>query len=60
MSYNSIYRRDLFRDRIVVITGGGRDQPVRSHAQPMVRVSRLGPRIAGRKGRQPMLLPPLT
>ena len=23
MSYNSIYRRDLFRDRIVVITGGG-------------------------------------
>jgi hypothetical protein len=33
MSYNSIYRRDLFRDRIVVITGGGRDQPVRSRAQ---------------------------
>src|ERR1700738_1801020 len=24
MSYNSIYRRDLFRDHIVVITGGGR------------------------------------
>ena len=23
MSYNSIYRRDLFRDHIVVITGGG-------------------------------------
>ena len=23
MSYNSIYRRDLFRDRVVVITGGG-------------------------------------
>jgi hypothetical protein len=46
MSYNSIYRRDLFRDRIVVITGGGRDQPVRSRAQT--------------KGRQPMLLPPLT
>ena len=23
MSYNSIYRRDLFRDQIVVLTGGG-------------------------------------
>jgi citronellol/citronellal dehydrogenase len=23
MSYNSIYRRDLFRDRVVVVTGGG-------------------------------------
>ena len=23
MSYNSIYRRDLFGDRVVVITGGG-------------------------------------
>ena len=23
MSYNSIYRRDLFRDQIVVITGAG-------------------------------------
>ena len=23
MSYNSIYRRDLFREHIVVITGGG-------------------------------------
>src|SRR6201998_2837240 len=23
MSYNSIYRRDLFRDHIVVVTGGG-------------------------------------
>ena len=23
MSYNSIYRRDLFRDHVVVITGGG-------------------------------------
>ncbi|CNH70630.1 Uncharacterised protein [Mycobacterium tuberculosis] len=24
MSYNSIYRRDLFRDHIVVVTGDGR------------------------------------
>ena len=33
MSYNSIYRRDLFRDQIVIVTGGGRDQPVRGRAQ---------------------------
>ena len=29
MSYKSIYTRDLFRDQIVIGTGGGRDQPVR-------------------------------
>ena len=23
MSYNSIYRPDLFRDRVVIVTGGG-------------------------------------
>jgi hypothetical protein len=46
MPYKSIHSRDLFRDQIVILTGGGRDQPVRSRAQT--------------KGRQPMLLPPLT
>ena len=23
MSYNTIYRRDLFRDHVIVVTGGG-------------------------------------
>jgi hypothetical protein len=33
MPYKSIYTRDLFRDQIVIVTGGGRDQPVRGRAQ---------------------------
>jgi hypothetical protein len=33
MPYKSIHSRDLFRDQIVILTGGGRDQPVRSRAQ---------------------------
>ena len=57
MSYNSIYRRDLFRDHIVVITGGGSGQASRCSGSELKPKSRRRSSFCCRRRRAISLAP---